>query len=354
MTGANETVVVAPPSRYPARPPEVSGAGATPGDRGDDRALRRRFEGVCPEVDMWPLPGQGSTTTRFELLTQWASYDVVLGRLLEAHADAIAILYELGAEFDLLPTEGAGRRWAVWAAGPADGLEATREQGDWRLTGTKRWCSGATLVTDALVDAESPGGQRLFAVDLSQAGITAARSDWLGPGMRRADTRRMEFRGAQARAIGRPGEYLSRPGFWAGAIGVAACWHGGTAAVADTLRASVEETSQDPHAYVHLGSVFAALLENRSLLREAGRSIDERPTDRHVALAYAVRSRIVRNASEVAGRVGRALGPGPLAFDSDHVRAVHDLEVYIRQDHAERDLERLGRELVLGNVPWPT
>jgi hypothetical protein len=42
------------------------------------------------------------------------------------------------------------------------------------------------------------------------------------------------------------------------------------------------------------------------------------------------------------GRVGRALGAGPLAHDEAHGRRVADLTVYLRQHHAERDLARLG------------
>lgn len=41
-------------------------------------------------------------------------------------------------------------------------------------------------------------------------------------------------------------------------------------------------------------------------------------------------------------RVGHALGPAPLAFDEDHARRVADLELYVRQHHAERDLAQLG------------
>ena len=46
---------------------------------------------------------------------------------------------------------------------------------------------------------------------------------------------------------------------------------------------------------------------------------------------------------ETITRVGRALGPTPLSQDGHHAQAVADLTIYIRQSHAERDLERLGR-----------
>ena len=229
---------------------------------------------------------------------------------------------------------------------------ATHGAGEWRISGTKNWCSGAGLVTHALVDASSGDGQRLFEVDLSHPGVAWARQDWAGPGMKRADTRGVEFLNVAVTAIGEPGQYLSRPGFWAGAIGVAACWHGGTVAVAEALRDAVEGKS-DAHALVHLGAVYAALLQNRGTLREAGRAIDLKPAADFAVLARVVRHCVERNASVVLDRVGRALGPRPLAYDKHHAEAVHDLEVYIRQDHAERDLECLGRDLVDRQAMWP-
>ena len=41
--------------------------------------------------------------------------------------------------------------------------------------------------------------------------------------------------------------------------------------------------------------------------------------------------------------MGHALGPAPLAFDADHAARVADLEIYLRQHHAERDVAALGR-----------
>jgi hypothetical protein len=44
--------------------------------------------------------------------------------------------------------------------------------------------------------------------------------------------------------------------------------------------------------------------------------------------------------------VAHALGPRPLGFDPVHVRRVADLELYVRQHHAERDLAALGARLL--------
>lgn len=269
-----------------------------------------------------------------------------MGRLVEAHADAIAICVELSAQ-----AVGTGQRWGVWAAGPADRLRADRTNGHWRVEGTKDWCSGASLLTHALVDAATPHGQQLFAVALDDPGVVIGPPTWEGPGMARSDTRTTRFERVSGVPVGRTGEYLSRSGFWPGAIGVAACWHGGTAAVARPLLVRARQSS-DPHLLAHLGAVHVALQQDSDALGAAAWQVDERPGDEHAVLALSVRSTVERNAVEVMDRLARALGPGPLARDGVHAGRVADLTVYIRQHHAERDLEQIGRQIAEVERPW--
>ncbi len=73
----------------------------------------------CDQARHWPLPGAGATAERFRNLAAEASRDLVVGRLVEAHADASAILAELGG-----PQVEAGQVWGVWAAGPAASVTA--------------------------------------------------------------------------------------------------------------------------------------------------------------------------------------------------------------------------------------
>jgi hypothetical protein len=169
--------------------------------------------------------------------------------------------------------------------------------------------------------------------------------------MARSDTRTTLFERASGVPVGRPGDYLSRSGFWPGAIGVAACWQGGTAAVARPLLIRARQSS-DPHLLAHLGAVHVALQEDNHALGFAARQVDERPRDDHAVLARSVRSTVERNAVEVMDRLGRALGPGPLAQDGFHAATVADLTVYIRQHHAERDLEQIGRQIAEVEHPW--
>src|SRR5580700_10306686 len=78
-----------------------------------------------------PLPGAGRTRERWAVLADLAEDDLSLARLAEGHADALAILAELGE-----PAPAAGTRWGVWAAQPpGPGLTASRAHGSWRLDG---------------------------------------------------------------------------------------------------------------------------------------------------------------------------------------------------------------------------
>ena len=288
----------------------------------------------------WPLPGGGQTARRWSALADLAARDLPLVKLVEPHHDAAAILADLGA-----PAPGPDETWAVWAAEPPFAvLEATPHGDAWTLRGTKAFCSGASLATHALVTARTDRGSRLFAVDLAAGGITTddGAPTWAGPGMSRADTSCLAFDDVAARPVGGAGDYTGRPGFWLGAIGIAACWIGGARGVAATLEAAGPRL--DGHGRAHLGAVRAALLTAGLALDAAADLADQGPLplERSERLAHALRAQAAGVVESVVSHVGRALGPGPLAFDAAHAEHVHDLQVFVRQHHAERDLERLG------------
>ncbi len=143
-----------------------------------------------------------------------------------------------------------------------------------------------------------------------------------------------------------PGSYLSRPGFWHGAIGVAACWLGGARAVAQPLYKRAAEESADAHALAHLGAVDSAIAAGEAIMIATAARIDGDPFDRAGTaelLARRVRAVVETAVEETISRAGRALGPGPLAQDGRHAQRVADLTMYVRQSHAERDLAELGR-----------
>ena len=306
----------------------------------DGNAATRAFAAAVESgrLDL-PLPGSGATRERWAALADLAGENLSLARLSEGHADAIAILAELGA-----PPPAPGSRWGVWAANPpGPNVTATVEDGTWVLRGAKQYCSGARVCTHALVTAAADDGERLFAV--STSALEPRVGTWPATGMAWSDTLDVGFPSVPGEPVGPPGGYVNRPGFSHGGVGVAACWYGGARAIGRTLLSAAGKRPVGPHALAHLGAVDIALRAARDALNRAADEIDADPSDlRGAGAGRALRVRALTEAvaSNVLERVGRALGAGPLGHDEAHSRAVADLTVYLRQHHAERDLERLG------------
>ncbi len=296
-----------------------------------------------------PFPGGGRTAERWRALAELAGQDLSLGRLAEGHADALAILAELGA----LPPL-AGTRWGVWAAQPPGANLTAEPAGEgWRLRGTKQYCSGARSCTHVVVTATAPDGYRLFTA--STQATEPVPGTWPATGMAGSDTLDVRFDGVPAQALGEPGSYTARPGFAHGGAGVAACWYGGAREIGLILAKAAAGRDIGPHALAHLGAVDIALRSAKAALDEAADQIDADPLDLKADArerTLRVRALVEQAATEVMHRVGRALGAGPLCHDGEHSRRVADLTVYLRQHHAERNLAELGAVIAERGPAW--
>jgi hypothetical protein len=337
------------------------------------------LEALCARgLDRLPLPGRGRTVERWSALAAVAGCDLSLVKLYEGHTDALAILAELHASGLAAP----GQRWGVWAAEPPNRkVTAVPERGRvrhgaqnnahtdargampgtvgtgtagigtaLRLEGVKPWCSGATLLTHALVTVSRYGEPVLAAVELAQPSVHISDGGWNAIGMAATGTSEVCFDGALAVQVGEAGAYLARPGFWHGGTGIAACWYGCAVEIAAALRAQVIRR-KEPHACAHLGAADAQLAAAGALLRETAAWIDRYPRADAMRRAMRARLAIEEAATSVLAHATRALGPGPLCTDLHFARAAADLPVFLRQSHAERDAAALGE--ALRNPPDP-
>ena len=306
-----------------------------------------------------PQPGCGQTLVRWRALADVAAHDLSLVKLFEGHSDALAIQREL-CPAKPIP---ADTTWGVWAAEAPDArLSVTWGAGKSPvLHGRKSWCSGAKILSHALVtawDAEG-GGPWLVAVKLNQLGVQVTDQGWLAVGMAGSGSVDVEFDGATGHAVGSAGSYLARPGFWQGGAGIAACWYGGALALAQTLRQSLEAqgiSAQTPATVIRtvaLGRVDVALQQTAALLRQAALWIDQCPDDDARAVALRVRLSAEQCAAAVLQQVGQALGAGPFCRDAQFARMAADLPVFLRQSGADRDFKALGEGLAMtGNDAW--
>jgi hypothetical protein len=195
----------------------------------------------------------------------------------------------------------------------------------------------------------------LFAVDLAQRGIRPMQSQWATPALAGSDTRDVQFSEADAVPVGGAGDYVGRPGFWHGAVGVAAVWYGGALGVADAVLAAAHRRTPDDVGLVQLAGVDVALSGAGDVLARAAEAFDADPDDRQGRAAIIARRAraVVESAVEaVMTQAGHALGPGALAGDREHAQRIADLQLYVRQSHAERDLVDLGRRLLDSGIGW--
>ncbi len=297
------------------------------------RALLDEAAGLAP-------PGRGATAQRHLDLAQVArTCTVSVARLYEAHTDALAILAEAGLA-------GTARNlYGVWASegGPAPLRydPATR-----RLDGVKPFCSGLGVVDRALVTAAvgGTGGSVLLDVCVRRSDtISMSCSGWGSHALADTATGIVEYRGHPANEpIGWPDWYLDRPGFWHGACGPAACWAGGAMALVDD---ACERVDDDPHRAAHRGSLMAAAWSLRALLVQAGNEIDRTPADVVAGerRARSLRWTVERDVTDVIDRYGRAFGPRPQVESAAIGQRMADLQLYLRQHHAERELAVLAR-----------
>ena len=281
-----------------------------------------------------PLPGHGQTSDRHRFLFEIGRRNLSLARLAEAHWDAVSILAEAGHE--LVPNAIYG----VWAAEiPGRSLHLSGET----LSGKKPFCSGAGIIDRALVTVVDRE-HRLIDIDLRQSNLEFDRSEWHTRAFSETSTCTVTFKSikiSKGDLVGPAGFYLGRPGFWHGACGPAACWAGGAAGLVDW---AANQTRSDPHTLAHFGAMRSSLWALETLLDAAGAEIDRSPADVTAARVRALRVRhlVEVHATDILRRLARAYGPYPLAFDEAISTRYQELDLYLRQSHAERDLQALG------------
>jgi hypothetical protein len=335
------------------------------GEHGMPSALRRLLADLDPHDDVarWmhtlvtngldtlPPPGGGQTLQRWQALAAVAAHDLSLAKLYEGHTDALAILREL-SQWQLAPPLSVWGVWAAEAAGARVLIQPDVAAGRVLLSGVKPWCSGAAWVSHGLLTAWHADGRgpQLVAVSMRQPGVRVCTTSWQAVGMNASASVDVALDGAHAELVGQPGDYLSRPGFWQGGAGIAACWHGGATFLASVLKHAVAKAQMSPSPPgsfrdAALGRVDVALTATAALLRDAAQWIDAHPRDDASAVALRVRLRAEDAAKGVLDTVGTALGATPFCRDARFARMAADLPVFIRQSHGERDFAALGERV---------
>lgn len=294
------------------------------------------------------------TLTRWQILAYISGIDLTVAKWFESHLDALSIMHELGYEQIVKSSQSTPALWAVWAA---EGHPNPVQYQDGVVTGVKTWCSGANMVDYGLMTyRDEQGRSQLISVDMDQTSIDIDNSGWHAVGMQATDTATLSFNKVKATLIGEPNAYLDRAGFWHGAAGVAACWHGATSRLAHYLLQSYQHKPNDYKA-MYLGEISTALSLSQQYFYQVAQLIDSQPSLSHELMIRQLRAQVEQVARQVLETVGMALGAAPFCGDSHFATLSADLTVFIRQSHAAFDLRIIG-ELASESVEareglWP-
>ncbi|WP_020181482.1 acyl-CoA dehydrogenase [Methylopila sp. M107] len=279
----------------------------------------------------------------FDCLRFVGRADLSLGRIFEGHVNALKLLGWYGTEIQkkrLRDDLSLGRLFGCWATEPAPGVTLEADPFGWRLTGAKRFATGAGGLDFAIVTARPIEGPRRLAIVPADVAERADNGDWRVRGMRATMSGAYDLEGLRLNdddLLGAPGDYDREPRFTAGAWRFCAVHLGGTEALlAETRIAMSEAARSDPLQRATFGGAVVAartayLWTREAALRAAADDIDAIP---FVQMTRGVVERAALDVMEAAARIAGTRS----AFDGQRIdKITRDLSLYLRQagpDHA--------------------
>jgi alkylation response protein AidB-like acyl-CoA dehydrogenase len=287
--------------------------------------------------------GRPAATDRLaSLLTTIGSGNLSVGRVFEAHVNALHLINRYGTAAQL----EAGRRAAaqgelhgLWVTDPpTGGLRMIQVPDGWCLGGAKMFCSGAGHVHRAVVTASMESGeQRMLIVTLGQEEKVAPLPGRL-QGMRAAATGMVDFTGivlGHDCVLGCPGDYLREPDFSCGAWRGSAVALGGLCALLDVAIEDLRARGRvdEPNQLTRLGHAMIARETSRLWVRNAARIAEDKRAEPREAVAYVGLARIAVETSclDVMRLVQRSLGLSAFRHGHPAERICRDLGTYLRQ-----------------------
>jgi alkylation response protein AidB-like acyl-CoA dehydrogenase len=266
--------------------------------------------------------------------------NLAIGRLFEAHVNAVELLARYGDE-TLLSRAARdaeqGHLFGLWVTDPRKNQLTVASDG--ALHGGKAFCSGAGHASRAVVTARTPNGQTRLAYVSTQA-ASARKLDGRMQGMRAAVTGKVSFEGCRIEPqdwIGVAGDYLREPAFSVGAWRSSAVTCGGLEALTDfAMRHIVARgRSKDPHQLARMGRVWIAretalLWLGRCAEAACGASMGEE-TAECVATVNFARIAIEAVCLEAMTLIERSLGLAAFLHPDPIERVRRDLGTYLRQ-----------------------
>jgi alkylation response protein AidB-like acyl-CoA dehydrogenase len=269
----------------------------------------------------------------FRLLHLLGYADLPLGRIFEAHVNALELVRQYGTprqmEAAALAAQ-AGDLFALWVTDPPK--QGVQLSPDLFLTGEKWFCSAAGFAKQALITAQTEAGSQMVLLPLTGRVRVTDRGVRLA-GMRAAVTGSVDVSGvvvAEEALIGDPGDYLREPIFSTGAWRSSAVALGGLAALTDAGRDELcsRGRADNPFQRMRFGQSLIAHETGRLWLLEVTRRLG---SDEAVAYVNLARTATEAACLDAVRHIQRSLGLSAFMQGSKAERIARDLATYLRQ-----------------------
>lgn len=319
----------------------------------DIRALRD--SGLLDHVARACLPG-GDAKAGADALRQVGRASLSVGRIVEGHANALALIQLYGTPVQRQRAADAAAGQALFGVWGADGKKpvtiGTVHQNAATLSGSKQFCSGIGLVTQAVIAVETHDGPQLFVADVDDP----ARGDvsgWQVSGMRATASGSHDFTGVTAQMLGQARDYLREPHFEGGIWRYCAIHCGGMEALAEHARQHILRRGQSDNPLQRARLARLVSHAHTARLWVDASSLAVAQSSQAEAVPHALLAREAVEQACVAGitLTERIMGTAAFNERSDADRIRRDLAFFLRQADLDGKLDRAAKALLTQGTP---
>ena len=301
----------------------------------------------------------GSGAGLLPVLKEIGRGNLSLGRVYEGHVHALLLIEQFGSDSQLeQAADDVLRResvYGVWNTGPIPSAKLVRlANGNYQLSGSKTFATGASRIESAVVTASLPdGGWQMCLVPLFKEDLVIHEDSWRPLGMEASESFTVEFSDIELSAdhlIGKPGDYYVEPGFTSETFRYAAVQLGGAKALFDSCCQFTRTMQRDSEPFqLQRIAQMAVLLETGDLwLDKAGgwREKESNDPSRLMTHARMMRIAVEEICTRIIQLVEISVGARGLMEAEPFARALRDLQMYLRQAGYDHAFHAVGQQVL--------
>ncbi|WP_316799576.1 acyl-CoA dehydrogenase family protein [Pedobacter frigidisoli] len=285
-----------------------------------------------------------------KLLKDVGKANLSVGRIFEGHINTLYLIHLYASTqqqekwYDGVKEKGD--LFGIWNTQGKDGIQVYSSSDSFTISGNKTFCSGASLVSKALItgNIETPerAGWQMLIVDMEKIGKENIDAEsWKPLGMKASGSYQINFTGYTFQGsdfLGQPGIYLNQPHFSGGAIRFAAVQLGGAEAIMEGTIDYLKTLNRtdDPFQQLRISNICSEITSGRLWLKQSGKYYDEwvdddTRKDDLIAFANMTRVNIEESCLKIMEESNRCVGARGLMAPYSLERIFRDLSFYLRQ-----------------------